>query len=214
MTSQEALKKIIDELVQKHHCHTIIQQDFYQPDSRPGAFFNLYAFREGGEPLRDMQAIGDEEHTFSLFIHPEAAAKSNPADFLEISEGKVLLEKGTFAQDLIKETQKLWLEGPDRLPDQEIKEMKAMILQVYDKMSKLNTGDRQRMEWLHKGLIEFYFLFRRLWYLDHKYGYKWLEKNDPQSYDIFMKAQRHTDPKTMNENFKLFTDIVIAGEQK
>lgn len=213
MTQEEALKKITDELVQKHHCHTIIVRQELPAKEGVGCYYELWAFREGAEPLRDMQALGEEEHTFSMFIHPQSAVEKNAADFLELSEGKILMEKGNFGKALIEKTKQLWKEGPDRLPDEEIKELKSMVLQVYNKLSAVQVGDRTRMDWLHKGLIEFYFLFRRLWYLDHKYGAEWLKQNDPQTYEILQKARRHTDPETMNENFKLMTDIVLAGEQ-
>lgn len=212
MTKTEALKQICDELVQKHKCHTII---LYGPQADPHydgkKVFDLMAFRDDPQPTRDMQAVGEEEYTFSTHIHPLSAALTNPADFLEVSEGKVILEKGTSGQDLIKETKKLWQEGPDALPAEEREEIKTMILQIYDKFSKLNPGERARQDWLHKGLIEFYFSFRRLWYLDYRYGYDWLQKNDPETYDLLIKAQRSTDPAVMNNYFKQLTDKVIAG---
>ncbi|MBC7691405.1 MAG: nucleotidyltransferase domain-containing protein [Methylotenera sp.] len=180
------------DLTEKYGCHTVI---LYGSRSR-GDFteksdYDLMGIRSGGEAVRDARIIQSADGTgkyLDAFIYPENAFTGKEKDYLRIREGKVLVQRDSYADELLAKINQAFRQGPTPLTLSEDQERRVWLQKMVGRSSRGDLEGNYRRAWLQMALLEEYFAFRNHWYLGPKESFTWLAEHDRSTHALFEAA--------------------------
>jgi predicted nucleotidyltransferase len=194
----------IDELVKKHGCHTVILYGSRgRGDWTEESDYDLVGFREDGEKFRDARLI--DGSYLDAFVYPVKDVIGQEKEFLRIRQGRVLLEKDSFATNLLVKLDQIFAEGPKPLPEDELQTIRVWIGKMLARSTRGDIEGNYRRAWLQYDLIESYFVLRKMWYLGPKESFRWLLVHDPEAYSLFERALK---PDAKWDNLRTLADKV------
>lgn len=199
------LQEALQDLVQKHGCHTVILYGSRSlGDFTEESDYDLIGFRDGGDTIRDARLI--QGKFLDAFIYTSEQVGELEADLLRIRDGKVLIEKERFGRDLLSRLRVRFEQGPSPLPESERNTILVWVEKMLGRISKGDLEGNYRRVWLQYDLLQSYFLLRNRWYLGPKEAFQWIKENDPGTYQLF---QRSLDPRADLEALKLLAARVV-----
>jgi predicted nucleotidyltransferase len=197
----------IEDLVKKHGCHTVV---LYGSRSRGDwteeSDYDLIGFRDDGEKFRDARLI--EGKYLDAFVYPSKDVVGQEKEFLRIRQGKVLLERDSFATALLAKLEQIFVEGPKPLPEDELQTIRVWIGKMLARITKGDIEGNYRRAWLQYDLIESYFALRKMWYVGPKESFRWLSTNDLDVYFLFERALK---PDAKWDDLKNLADKVLSA---
>lgn len=203
------IKSIIDELVTRHRCHTVILYGSRARDEHTDASdYDLLGIREGAG--RDRDAREFQGAYLDAFIYGEDELKGElEPDLIRLRHGKALIEKDVQGQALIARAQALFDAGPKRLSRSEAEALRHWVRKMFVRISRGGPEDIEanfRRVWLLHDLLEIYFKLRGQWYLGPKESFAWLERNDLATHDLFELA---LSPDASRGSLRILAEHVI-----
>lgn len=203
------LALIVDEIKKRYGCHTIILYGSRAMDAQSDSSdYDILGVRECGENVHDAREFLDA--TLDAFISSEADLKELKPEAIRFRHGRVLIEKDSFGQSLIRRAGELFAKGPEPLSPTESKTLQSWVIKM---MSRVSRGGQENVEsnyrrvWLQFDLLKIYFKLRGIWYLGPKESFVWLRKNDPNVFELFEKALA---PDASRGSLRLLADRVIT----
>ena len=202
--NDKVLLKILDELQNKHDCHTAI----------------LYGSRARGDWTEisdyDIIALRDKEPNLSVakpidgffadaYVYSDAYAESHVSEFLRLRGGKVLFQRGHQGTKLISQVEALYRKGPTLLRADEVEQRKTWIDKTYMRLLRGDTEANYRRHWLLFALLEDYFALRGLWYRGPKESFRQLAESDPRALLLFENA---LSPKAKDSDIRKLCELV------
>jgi predicted nucleotidyltransferase len=196
----------VDELVKKHGCHTVILYGSRgRGDWTEESDYDLIGFRDDGEKFRDARLI--EGKYLDAFVYPVKDIAGQEKEFLRIRQGKILLERDSFARELLAKLDQVFAEGPKPLPEDEIQTIRVWIGKMLARIGKGDIEGNYRRAWLQYDLIESYFALRKRWYLGPKESFRWLSVHDSDAYSLFERALK---PEAKWDDLKRLAEKVLS----
>lgn len=186
-TMEPNLKLLMQELVEKHGCHTVIVYGSRaRGDARPTSDYDAWGLRDSGDAIRDARPWNG---TFlDAFVYPESKIAAPDESMIHLREGLILCQKGDIATRFIAKLRELFAQAPKALSPDEINARrvwaKKMLLRARDGDVEANF----RRVWLLTALLEDYFLIRGKRYLGPKESLKLLSATEPELYQAFESA--------------------------
>jgi predicted nucleotidyltransferase len=183
----DLLVEIVEILVQRHGCHTVI---LYGSRSRgeenSASDYDLMGVKDSGAIVRDARLW--KNVYLDLFVFPEEKILNPDASLLYMSGGKVLLEKGSLGTDFLKKLKEIEEKGPKELAPDEIA---ALEVWAEKSLQRIETGGREglfrKFEFI-PAVLEHYFTTRGMWYRGPKASFHWLKENNPELLEAFDSA--------------------------
>lgn len=187
MLKDPILEQALQDLVEKHKCHTVI---LYGSRSR-GDFteesdYDLIGFRDQGPQARDARIIDGK--FLDAFIYPADVVIGQEKDFLRVRKGLILQEREGFGGNLLKTVETIFEKGPHPMSEDEARMIRTWIRKMLVRISKDDIEGNYRRAWLQFELLENHFKLRGRWYLGPKESFAWLAENEPEVYRLFDRA--------------------------
>jgi GNAT superfamily N-acetyltransferase len=181
------LDKLVQELREKHACHTVVLYGSRaRGDFTAASDYDVLGIRDGGELLRDARPW--EGSYLDAFIYPAHLLAEPPEHLLDLRQGRILLEKGSVARDLLTKLQERFAKGPTLLRADEFEAIRVWHDKAIDRIRLGGLqGDFRRLELVAR-LLEDYFLMRGEWYLGPKASFQHLERHEPGLLALFRAA--------------------------
>ena len=178
------LDKLVRELREKHACHTVVLYGSRaRGDFTSASDYDVLGIRDGGEVLRDARPW--EGSYLDAFIYPAHLLAEPPEQLLDLRQGRILLERGSVARDLLAKLRERFAKGPTLLRADEFEAIRVWHDKAIERIRLGGLqGDFRRLELVAR-LLEDYFLMRGEWYLGPKASFQHLEKNDPGLLALF-----------------------------
>lgn len=200
--------ELINELVVKENCHTIILYGSYaRGDHNAHSDVDVIGICQTG----DFHRIARPFHgvVLDVFIYGQENLPSAES-LLRISDGIVLLEKDSLGTDLVRNVNTI-LNAPPTLPKSW--EVQTDVVWIDKMLTRASVGDTEgdfRRHWLLTSLLEFWYSWNRMHYLGSKQSLKILEIEYPEVFELFRRALK---PTADISDIKLLADAVrSAGE--
>lgn len=188
--SDPLLTVIVDELVNKHKCHTVV---LYGSRARGVATaasdYDVLGVRKDGKKYR----VAEKRDGFywDIFVYPERDLKKVTEAHLYMREGKVLFERQTFGTRFLKKLKKVSRRKFKPSPPDEIRVSQIWLHKMLDRASARDVEGNYRRSVLHDLLIYEYFNIRKKRYGGPKAGFAWLKRNDPQTFRLYARVLAH-----------------------
>lgn len=187
--NDDYLSKILNEMAQKHGCHTVILYGSRSTgDFDTGSDYDIIAIRETGEIEKDSRLF--EGVYLDAFIYPEGPINEPDSFLIRIKNGIVLKQKDHQGDELLKHVNDIYIKGPQKTPQWEKKEILAWFPKMLDRAKRADIEGNYRKHWLLTESLNAYFRLHDLWYLGSKKAFLWLKFNDPKVYQAFDAAMR------------------------
>lgn len=202
------LQKIVDDLKEKHACHTIILYGSRaRGDETIASDYDIIAIRDKGEMERDSRKF--EGVFLDVFIY-SLNEIDKPSDFLRIKDGIVICEKDRIGRDLLEKVKDCYKKGPVPKPAWEKQVMVAWGQKMLERASIGDIEGNFRAHWLIYDLLEAYFQLKDMWYLGPKEAFQWLKENDTSTYAMFEDVLRQgLNLKDLKELTKKITQVTL-----
>ncbi|MBS0287558.1 MAG: nucleotidyltransferase domain-containing protein [Proteobacteria bacterium] len=201
------LQRIINNLIDKHHCHTLILYGSRARNEHTDVSdYDLIAIRDKGADERDCRTF--EDAFLDVFIYSEASIKNPDETFLRVKDGIIICQKDDIGDKLLNRIREIIKKGPTPIPEWE----KQVIITWHDKMfQRASKGDIEgnfRRVWQIYDLLESYFKLRNRWYFGPKEAFVWLKDNDIDTYELFDNVLKA--PTDLNNIKKLIERVKIT----
>lgn len=206
MSNDPILRKIQDNLIKQHKCHTIILYGSRaRGDHTATSDYDIVAIRDQGDLERDCRLI--DGFYLDIFIYSEAMIQ-NPDNYLiRIKDGIVLCQKDNLGNALLEKIHTIFNAGPTPTPIWEKHEINNWIMKMFQRAKQNDTEGNFRRHWLLHDLLECYFKLRNLWYLGPKESFRWLKINDEKTYIAFDIALKKDSSLESIESLISFVNI-------
>ncbi len=207
-SSDVTLKEIVEELVTKYDCHTVI---LYGSRARGAETINsdydVTGVRRSGGKLR----LAEKRPGYFLdgFIFPERDLKKLGEQHFYMKDAKVIYQKETYGSSFIRRLQDGLKKPFVPLPSDEIKARRAWSHKMLERVIRGDIEALYRRSWLQMALLEDYFAIRQKRYHGSKEAFSWLQKNDNSTFKKFEASLK--DPQSLR---KLRSLVVAVSEMK
>ncbi|MBO9542689.1 nucleotidyltransferase domain-containing protein [bacterium] len=200
------LNLLIDELRDRHACHTVILYGSRaRGDHSAHSDYDVLGIRKDGEAYRDARPWQDSY--LDAFIYPEAAFDVLDEGMLRLHGGRVLIEQEAWGRQLLMRVDALFSAGPAAPDPTEVQTRITWARKMLARIQRQDLEAHYRRHWLLVQLLEDYFYLRRQWYRGPKESFAWLQANDPPTYSRFEAA---LEPHASDEHLHLLVEHVIA----
>jgi predicted nucleotidyltransferase len=205
MTTDPLLAHICEELISRHHAHTILLYGS-RANGTAGddSDYDIAAFAPTDRMLRDARLFKGKY--LDAFVYPETVLAEPSADHLHIRGSTILLQKERLAETFLTRLDEVFDAGPAELPPDELATKRAWPQKMRKRIARGDIEGNYRRVWLLTTLLEDYFHLRGLWYLGPKKSFRWLEDHDPKMYRAFDAALR---PGASDEEITELANMVI-----
>ena len=178
-------KQILEE---KYGCHTIILYGSYAQGSADstsdvdmlGVTDSITRTKRHAEKWRGIY--------LDLFIFPESKLEKADPSSMYLLTGRVLKEKDGQGTKFLNQLRELEKSGFEELAEDEIMARKVWARKMFERAKRGDPEGNYRRMWLTITQLEDYFHIRKLWYRGSKQSLKWLQDNDTETYDLFVKC--------------------------
>lgn len=127
-----------------------------------------------------------EELFLDLFLYPPGTKPEQ--DWLRIHDGRVLFQRATEGNEVLKATKDIFLSGPDQMSLSDLKTRRLWLEKMLARAEKGDAEGDYRRHWLLKDVLEMYFTLRGRWFLGPKKSLALLRDQNPAHSDVFQKA--------------------------
>ncbi len=150
----------------------------------------------GGAARHDASVVGGV--VLDVFIYPAETFRGdyNPEEFIQVFDGKILLDSGGLAKRL----QERVLETIERAPAKTDDEIRQALEWCEKMLARAARGDAEgyyRWHWLLVDSLEIYFDARRLRYFGPKKALRELERRDAEGFVLYSRALRDFTPDAL-----------------
>ncbi len=180
------VEKIVGFLKEKYEFHcAILYGSRAGNDFRPDSDYDLLCVNNSGPRIREIIKL--EDVTIDLIVDNENVLNSQQP-IVYLWQAKIIVDDKGFAKSLLNTALKILAEPPQPLSSSKIVQRKKQTADIlfYIKQSNI-LGDYRRHDLFPK-LLGLYLAFKRVWDLGDKHSFQWMEKNDPQAFNLFRKA--------------------------
>ena len=201
------LDQVCKLLLAEHAVHTILLYGS-RADGSAGADsdYDVAAFGPINKSFRVAQLV--DGFYLDVFVYPEVLLLEPTEEYLKLRGSRVILQRGTEAEDFLRKLDEVFRRGPEQLPSDEIEARKVWAHKMAARMQRADLEGNYRRVWLLTALLEDYFQIRGLWYQGPKKSLRWLEQFDVPTYDAMRLA---LEPNASEEAvFSLV--LLVAGE--
>lgn len=184
------LSAIVDELITKHRCHTVV---LYGSRARGQVTltsdYDVMGVRSRGSELRI--AKKQEGFFWDVFVYPEKDLKNIDGKVFDLKHAKVLYQEGKYGTDLIRRIKKGL-----KIPFKKHSQFEIDVVKVWaqKELERCRINDTQglyrRIEFLG-ALVDHYFYVRQKRYLGPKAGLETMQKNDPTTFKLVKRAFKY-----------------------
>ena len=193
----------------------------YQPD----AIIVYGSFADGSANRNsdfDALVIADSEQThdasvvdgvvLDVFIYPSELFQSeyDPEAFVQVWDGKIILDKTGAAEQL----QKRVLDYISKIPPKTAEEIRQEICWCEKMAARTVREDAEgyyRWHWLLFDSLEIYFDVKGLHYYGPKKALRYMEQTDGASFQIYARALREFNQKSLSEWISHLKALAPAG---
>jgi predicted nucleotidyltransferase len=192
-TKDVVLQSIIEELVSRYYCHTII---LYGSRAR-GDFTSSSDYDVAGIAVSTEKkriARFDEKHGVfhDIFVYPESAFDTISDEYLCMSDGIVIIEHVDFGKKLLKKLADA-IKLPESISPDEITVRKVWYKKMLARASTRDVEGKYRHIWAIYTIIEDYFVFRGLRYQGPKKAFQYLKIYDSETLCLFEEVLSNTN---------------------
>lgn len=203
------LNELIDELRDRHACHTIILYGSRaRGDHSEHSDYDVLGIRKDGEAYRDARPW--QGSYLDAFIYPEAAFEELDEGMLRLRGGRILCELENIGSALIRRVDALFAAGPRAPEPSEVQTRITWAQKMLARVQRHDIEAHYRRHWLLVQLLEDYFYLRRHWYRGPKESFAWLQANDPDTFHLFEAALAPDAPDAPDEHLQLLVERVIT----
>lgn len=124
-----------------------------------------------------------------VFVYPETYIDSapDPDEFLQIFDGKVIVDSGDRAAQLKNRVCEYIDSLPTKTPD-EIKNLVEWCGKMRRRASRRDAEGLFRWHWLLTDSLEIFCDIKKQRYFGPKKTLKWMQQTNPEAYEYYMKA--------------------------
>ena len=207
--SDALLLKITDDIKRQYGCHTVILYGSRaRGDVTDTSDYDIIAIRENGEFQRDCKLING--FYLDAFIYSEESIKQIDDSLIRIKDGKVICQKDSIGDLLLKTINDRFIQGAPKTPDWEKNEISVWARKMLNRAKKDDIEGSFRRHWLLHDLLECYFKMRDIWFLGSKESFDWLKNNDAATYFAFKVALKfNSNNSEIEELIERVTDLKI-----
>jgi hypothetical protein len=209
MIKTSHLASIVEHVMTKHQCHTLILYGSWaRGDATATSDYDLLAIRQRGKKVvRDARLW--EGAYLDIFVYPEKRLK--PDELLTVRGGKILFQRNRIGDALLTLIEKVYARGPKPLSHDEIEARKVWAQKMLDRLRAGDAEGNYRRVWLLTALLEDYFVFRNRWYEGPKAAFNWLRRHRP---DVCAKFASALEPDADLSAIRDLTAAVVAVRQR
>ena len=184
----------------------ILYGSFADGSSGPGSDYDALlitdesqCFTGGRQPRHDDSVI--EGVTLDVFIYPPEALQGSsfdPAEFLQLHDGQILLDRGGLGADLVERV-RAYLDG---LPKKTPEELRQSLAWCRKMLARAGRGDAEgsfRLHWLLVDSLEIFCDILGQPYLGPKKALRLMEQRYCVAQVIYSQALRETSPKVLKD---------------
>jgi predicted nucleotidyltransferase len=205
MTNAELLQKLTLDLQSVYGCHTAILYGSRARDDWDAASdIDVIAFRDHGESDRVAEKWNGAY--LDLFIYK--SDESPDPSWIRINDGRVLFQARGFGDQILETVQKLFADGPEPVPIDELRVRKVWAEKMLQRSEKGDAEGNYRRHWLLFMLLEDYFAVRGRWYLGPKKSLRSLRETNGAHFAAFETALR---PDASIEDVQGAIDATFEG---
>lgn len=128
---------------------------------------------------------------WDIFIYSEKDLRTLGDQHLSWKNARILYERGTYGQNLLKRIRKLLKKPYKPQPQYEIDATKAWAQKELDRCRVNDIQGLYRRAEFHAALIEHYFFVRQKRFWGPKESFAWLEENDSKTFKLIQKALKN-----------------------
>lgn len=183
------LDRIVRSLADDHAAHTILLYGSRADGSAgPDSDYDIAAFAPVAEPFRI--ARPEPGGYLDVWVYREDQIEITDGEFLKLRGSRILRQRGTEADDLMRALEARYARGPDPLDADEIAARRVWAHKMVERMQRGDAEGDYRRAWLLYTLLEDYFHLRGLWCEGPKKALRWLARFDAGTHDAFVIALR------------------------
>ena len=198
------LEKLTRELRDRYGCHTVILYGSRAQGSHTAeSDYDVMGVRKRGTKFRIARV--QEGSYVDIFVFSEKDLKRVGEEHLYMGLGKVLYQKEKYGTRLLGRIEKVAKRPAPKTPSDEIKMLRVWPYKMLDRAKKGDVEGNYRRSWLQMSLLEDYFKLRGKRFNGSKSSFAWLEKKDPATYGLFVKAL--ANPKDLKALRKLVDGV-------
>jgi predicted nucleotidyltransferase len=132
------LKKITDQMIKKHNCHTVILYGSRaRSESNTTSDYDIIAIRKNGEIEKDCRIF--EDAYLDAFIYPENYIENPETSLMRIKDGIILVQKDSVGDKLLNKVIEIFKKGPDKTP---LWEKIVRVIMVLKYQSKIRFDEK------------------------------------------------------------------------
>lgn len=175
------------ELKQKHHCHTIILYGSYA-DNTHNENSDIDIICIGSNVLKATDSRYIDGVFLDAWVYPEESLE-NFEDFLQLANGKVLIEEDNYGTLLLAQINSI----SDELfvEPEEINHLKVWCEKMLKRAELGDIEGNYRKNWLAQDLLSIYFNIRGIRYKGSKKSFQYLKENDYLTYMLFEEIYKN-----------------------
>lgn len=149
--------------------------------------FDALLICRNGERHHDMEIVNGVK--LDVFVYPEADIRDRiiPEEFIQIHDGKVVLDKTGAASQLLQQVRDYVAAAPAKTPEEK-EELKNWCMKMLARTKRADAEGMYRGHWLLTDSLEIYCNVRERFYFGPKKTIKWLQENDPRGYELLIPA--------------------------
>lgn len=201
MTNTDHLQQIIEILIKKYKCHTVVLYGSRaRGDFTSESDYDLMGVRKTGTKIRVAEKFN--ESYLDVFIFPEKDLETIDENFLHMKEAKIVYDKNGFGKIFLKKLHTALKKKYIPLPKDEIEARRVWLHKMLKRSMKKDIEGLYRRSWLQEALLADYFNIRKLRFWGSKESFKWLEINDKKAYRLFKKSLENPN------DFKILKNLV------
>ncbi|MFA5960979.1 MAG: nucleotidyltransferase domain-containing protein [Tatlockia sp.] len=198
------LRSIVEELKNKYHCHTVILYGSRaRGDYTPTSDYDVAGISQSSEKHRIARFDPLHNVYHDIFIYSENDFSTLQEEYLNMSDGKVIIEANNFGKNLLNQLKHF---EPALISENEIQTRKVWYKKMAARAAVGDIEGKYRHIWAIFAILEDYFVFRAMRYEGPKKAFQYLEQHDPKTLALFNKALNNMqDVEILN---KLIASIV------
>lgn len=203
------LEKIVNELVGKHRCHTVL---LYGSRARgqetAKSDYDVMGVRKSGKKFR--VARKQDGFYLDLFVFNEKDLKKVGENHLYMLPARILFQKDNYGTQFLRRLKAASKRPHKPLPPDEILVTRVWAHKMLDRISEGDIEAHYRSAWLRMALLNDYFVIRKRKYNGSKSAFAWLKKNDPKTYKLFDRVLRNqNDIRSLKQLVHRVTKMTI-----
>ncbi|MFN8578749.1 MAG: nucleotidyltransferase domain-containing protein [Candidatus Sericytochromatia bacterium] len=203
MDLETEISDIVNELTNKHNCHTIIVYGSRANNTHnENSDIDLACFIESGESYTDCR-LRDNLY-LDAWIYPENYVLSD-GEKLKLLNGKVLIQKENFGDNILAMVNDFYKKGPPKIKESEFIHEVTWCEKTLKRVLKGDIEGNYRRLLLISALLEYYFMLSNKWYLGAKASLLWLKQYDIEMYNKFDLLFAHPEN---NENLQEVVNFI------